>query len=153
MGAVEGGLIALVILFYIVRSVYRGLRWLLLGARRMLVPPQRDRTAGVPLPSAPSRQVPTQPAVVPRQEPRLRRPEADTAAVRQPATDDRFREQVAQMGADQGQARRAAERVPRAPVPDRITLRPNGNELVRALIWQEILSPPRSQRGRHRPPQ
>ncbi len=146
MGGLEAGLIGLVILFYIVRAVYRGLRWLVLGTRRALgaapAPPAARPTPPVATPP------PARPAPVPRPELRPRRPEAGAAAVPQPAADSAFRAQVAQMEATQDQpSPRPAERAPRPAKPGRITLRPDGNDLVRALIWQEILSPPRAHRN------
>ena len=159
MSGIEGLFVGLVILFYVVRGIFRGIRSVIAAIRRALTPARRAGASDVRRqareqmpPQTPSQQrgsrlPPERPALRSGPEPRPRRPEAGGPAVTSASNSAQFGTQMAQIEAQQGPG------MPDAAVSDtaRAAAAPlfgSGDDLVRAVILQEILAKPLSQRRR-----
>lgn len=153
---------ALVVVFYIISWIYQTIKRIVLTVRRVVTPSPRvtaetarqqamEQTRG-PTSSQQrvGRQASNRPDAPPRARPemRARRPEAGGPAVRTPATDAQFRAQVAQIEADESPGLSPDDPAARV-IPSLTTGKPLFNEsddLVRAVIMQEILARPLSRR-------
>jgi hypothetical protein len=132
MGALEGGMIALVVVFFILRHFYLMLRWAYITIRRAL--------GLAPVRPAPATTTPTAASKVRRAQPLI--PAPSQLISPQPSPEPVSPQSVSpQSESRDGQTKS----------PTKITLRPDKNDLVRALIWQEILAPPLSKRKSHPP--
>ncbi|MBV9849344.1 MAG: hypothetical protein JO250_06625 [Armatimonadetes bacterium] len=145
MQGLEFLVFALVVLFYIIRAIYQGIKRLSAAARKAFgaagLTPMEQRTA--------ARQVQ---GPSPRPEVRPRRPEFGGPAVTGRADSAQFRAQMAQIEAQESpglsdDARPAGADGGNAP-PFAAPLFASGDDLVRAVILQEIFARPLSQRRR-----
>ena len=147
VGPIEGFFVALVILFYIVRWVFLTLKSVF-GAVRKALAPARAMTGEEARRQAleqTRRPVPSQQAGA-----RPRRPDAGGAAITGTADSAQFRERMAQIEAQEMAVRTAAppDETADAPPGGGTPLFGSGSDLVRAVMWQEILAKPLSQRRR-----
>lgn len=155
MGYLELAIFAFIILAWIIRTIYKGFRWLARQAETAGVTPspiqqaiaeaQRQQAAGVP---------PPRPQAAPRTQtglrslPAPRRPEAGGPAVPREATRADFDRSERELLAIEPSALDAPLRsTPPNPADAPIRLFQNTDDLVRALILQEVLGPPLSRRS------
>ena len=153
-GTIEGIIFLLVIVFYIFRGIYRGLRRFFGMVRQALAPARGTSAEEVRRlaqqqmrqgPAQPPTARPAQPRTVPIQ---ARRPEAGGPAVTDTATGGRFRAQMAEIEAQEAPGLTEAPSSARPTTEDVPALFRGGGDLVRAVILQEVLGKPLSQRRR-----
>ena len=157
VGGLELVIFALVVLFYIITWLYRMVQRLATAARRLLTPGLTPPTTGAQgrrleqtEASKPSQQVGPRATANKPPEGRARRPEAGGPAVPNTATSEQFRAQVALIETQELSGAAASAVTHEGSETQTAPLFGNRDDIVRAVILQEVLARPLSLRHRSR---